>query len=69
MDEMNAGTIDSDATTADRPVLPRMAELVQTFDWESTPLGPMEKWPDGLKNTVRILLTSRFSMWMGWGPN
>ena len=68
MDEMNAGTIDSDTTTADRPVLPRMAELVQTFDWESTPLGPMEKWPDGLKNTVRILLTSRFSMWMGWGP-
>jgi signal transduction histidine kinase/DNA-binding NarL/FixJ family response regulator len=68
MDEMNAGTIDSDTTTADRPVLPRMAELVQTFDWESTPLGPMEKWPDGLKNTVRILLTSRFSMWMAWGP-
>ena len=38
-----------------------------TFDWASTPLGPVEKWPDGLKNTVRILLTSRFSMWMALG--
>ncbi len=28
----------------------------------------METWPDRLKNTVRILLTSRFPMWMAWGP-
>ncbi|MFW3171716.1 SpoIIE family protein phosphatase [Geodermatophilus sp. CPCC 206100] len=37
-------------------------------DWAQTPLGPPEGWPPELRNTVRILLTSRFSMWMGWGP-
>ncbi|HEY6488325.1 MAG: ATP-binding protein [Terracidiphilus sp.] len=47
---------------------PDMAGLVRSFDWSSTPLGAIEAWPDGLKNTVRILLTSRFSMWMAWGP-
>ncbi|MGO9940383.1 MAG: ATP-binding protein [Terracidiphilus sp.] len=68
MDEMNAGTIDPDVRKPSALASPRMAELVRTFDWGTTPLGPMEDWPDGLKNTVRILLTSRFSMWMAWGP-
>ena len=45
-----------------------MAELVRAFDWSTTPLGPMDRWPDALKSAVRILLTSRFSMWMAWGP-
>lgn len=47
---------------------PQMTELVRNFDWASTPLGPMESWPVNLQTTVRILLTSRFSMWMAWGP-
>ncbi len=58
-----------DATKPDPPSPTQMSELVQSFDWASTPLGPMESWPDGLKNTVRILLTSRFAMWMAWGPD
>ena len=37
-------------------------------DWEATPLGPPERWPHSLQNAVRILLTSKFSMWMAWGP-
>ncbi|WP_409333027.1 ATP-binding protein [Trujillonella humicola] len=37
-------------------------------DWSQTPLGPPENWPPALRNTVRILLTSRFAMWAGWGP-
>jgi len=37
-------------------------------DWEATPLGPPEAWPQSLKTIVRVLLTSRFSMWMAWGP-
>ena len=36
--------------------------------WAATPLGPAVAWPDGLKAVVRILLTSRFPMWMAWGP-
>src|SRR5689334_21775389 len=29
----------------------------------------MNAWPQSLQTAVRILLTSRFSMWMAWGPD
>ncbi len=38
-------------------------------DWDTTSLGGPETWPVALRNSVRILLTSRFSMWMAWGPD
>ncbi len=47
---------------------PDMNALVAGFDWSTTPLGPAAAWPDSLKVAVRILLTSRFAMWMAWGP-
>src|SRR5271168_4075320 len=37
-------------------------------DWASTPLGPVEEWPQSLVTAVNILLSSQFSMWMAWGP-
>ncbi|MFJ3908160.1 SpoIIE family protein phosphatase [Streptomyces vinaceus] len=38
-------------------------------DWAATtPLGNPEDWPQSLKTTVSILLSSKFSMWMAWGP-
>lgn len=37
-------------------------------DWSATPLGPLEQWPPSLEAAVRLVLTSRFSMWMAWGP-
>jgi PAS domain S-box-containing protein len=37
-------------------------------DWERTPLGDPESWPASLRSAIRILLTSKFSMWMAWGP-
>jgi signal transduction histidine kinase len=46
-----------------------MVRLVDAFDWASTPLGPAAAWPDSLKAVVRILLTSRFPMWMAWGSD
>src|SRR4051795_13122880 len=36
--------------------------------WETTPLGPPEGWPQSLQTAVSILLSSRFPMWMAWGP-
>jgi len=48
---------------------PSMSELVRDYDWSTTPLGPARDWPDSLRATVRILLTSRFPMWMAWGPD
>nr|BBX82003.1 histidine kinase [Mycobacterium florentinum] len=38
------------------------------LDWADTPLGPAEVWPQSLRTAVNILLSSRFSMWMAWGP-
>jgi signal transduction histidine kinase len=29
----------------------------------------MEHWPQSLRTVVDILLTSRYAMWMGWGPD
>ena len=46
-----------------------MAGLMRAHDWASTPLGPPEHWPMSLKVALRILLTSRFEMWLGWGPD
>jgi PAS domain S-box-containing protein len=43
--------------------------LMRQLDWSATPLGPVETWPQSLQTVVRILLTSRFAMWMGWGPD
>jgi hypothetical protein len=45
-----------------------MSELVDGFNWSETPLGPKSDWPQSLKTVVHILLTSRYAMWMGWGP-
>ncbi|MEU6409772.1 SpoIIE family protein phosphatase [Microbispora sp. NPDC046933] len=39
-----------------------------SVDWRATPLGPPEEWPQSLRTAVSILLSSRFSMWLAWGP-
>ncbi len=45
-----------------------LGTLMAQMDWSGTPLGAVETWPQSLKTVVRILLTSRYAMWMGWGP-
>jgi PAS domain S-box-containing protein len=37
--------------------------------WGSTAVGSPGTWPAALRNMVRIVLTSRFSMWAAWGPD
>ena len=46
-----------------------VGRAMAAVDWSQTPLGPPEQWSSGLRHTVRILLTSRFAMWAGWGPD
>ncbi|HEX3987641.1 MAG TPA: ATP-binding protein [Acidobacteriaceae bacterium] len=46
-----------------------VGDLMRRMDWAQTPLGPPDSWPQSLKTVVRILLTSRYAMWMGWGPD
>jgi signal transduction histidine kinase/DNA-binding response OmpR family regulator len=44
-----------------------MAGLMRAKEWSTTSLGAIDTWPQSLRTIVRVLLTSRFAMWMGWG--
>ncbi|KUH69047.1 histidine kinase [Mycolicibacterium novocastrense] len=50
---------------ADGEVGPDMAGV----RWAATPLGAPDGWPQSLRTAVSILLSSRFPMWMAWGPD
>ena len=45
----------------------RVGRDLLAVDWSATPLGAPETWPLSLANAVRIMLASKFSMWMAWG--
>ena len=47
---------------------PEIGHDLAEVDWAATPLGPPAEWPQSLRTAVSILLSSRFSMWMAWGP-
>ncbi len=59
-----AVTAGSDVFAADAEVGGDLARV----GWASTPLGPPRQWPQSLRTAVSILLSSRFPMWMAWGP-
>jgi signal transduction histidine kinase len=44
-----------------------MGQRIREYDWSKTPLGPVEIWPQSLRTCVRIMLTSRQPIWIGWG--
>lgn len=46
-----------------------MAKAMRRHDWRDTPLGDPRQWPDALLIPLRMLLTSRFEMWIGWGED
>lgn len=45
-----------------------MVDRVRNFDWPATPLGPMDAWPAALRIAVGICMSSRFPMFVWWGP-
>jgi PAS domain S-box-containing protein len=45
-----------------------MGGLIRTHDWNTTPLGSPESWPQGLRTALRVLLTSQHPMFIWWGP-
>lgn len=47
---------------------PDVGGQLALVDWSQTPLGPPATWPQSLQTALRILLSSRYSMWLGWGP-
>jgi signal transduction histidine kinase/FixJ family two-component response regulator len=45
-----------------------MGDLIRATDWSRTPLGPVETWPQSLRTAVGIMLSSRYAMFVWWGP-
>jgi signal transduction histidine kinase len=45
-----------------------MGARIRSFDWSSTPLGPLSVWPSTLREAVSICLRSRFQLAIYWGP-
>jgi PAS domain S-box-containing protein len=45
-----------------------MGARIRSFDWSSTPLGPIGEWPSSLREAVSICLRSRFQLAIYWGP-
>ena len=45
----------------------QLATLIRDKDWAGTALGPIDAWPASLRTVLRLMLSSRYAMWMGWG--
>lgn len=45
-----------------------MGALMRQTDWGKTPVGPVETWPKSLQSTIRLMLDSKFGMFLWWGP-
>ncbi|NYH15534.1 hypothetical protein GGD41_002762 [Paraburkholderia bryophila] len=67
-----------DSFSSDMPLTPQtvppflsgggeLGALIRAYDWTQTALGAPENWPQGLKLAIRIMLTSRQPIWIGWG--
>ena len=45
-----------------------MGALIRTMDWSATSLGPLESWPQSLRTSVSLCLSSTFPILVAWGP-
>ncbi len=66
-------TVSATTATADPPVAPpflrgggEMGARMRAHPWADSPLGPPDTWPQSLRTLVRIMLDSRYAMWMAW---
>lgn len=46
-----------------------MGQKIREYDWSKTSLGPVHTWPQSLRTCIRIMLTSRQPIWIGWGKD
>ena len=42
--------------------------LIGSMDWSTSPIGASSTWPTSLRTVLRLMISSRYAMWMGWGP-
>ena len=45
------------------------AQIITSFDWAATPLGPTESWPVSLKSAVALILRSPVPIVTLWGED
>ncbi|RIV18079.1 response regulator [Fibrisoma montanum] len=45
-----------------------MGKLIRSMDWSKTPLGPIDEWPQSLRTSVSLCLSSTFPILIAWGP-
>jgi signal transduction histidine kinase len=46
-----------------------MGERIRAMDWSTTPLGPVDNWPQSLRSALSHLLPSKAQIAMFWGPD
>ncbi|HSC69211.1 MAG TPA: response regulator [Cellvibrio sp.] len=46
-----------------------MGQHIRGYDWDNSPLGNPSTWPQALKLTVRLMLSSGHPMFIWWGPD
>jgi signal transduction histidine kinase len=44
-----------------------MGEVIRSKDWQLTPIGSLDNWPQSLRTAVSIILNSQFPMFVWWG--
>ncbi len=44
-----------------------MGALIRSMDWSATSLGPLDRWPQSLRTTVSLCLSSTFPILVCWG--
>lgn len=52
----------------DRATAASVADLLETVDWASSPLGPRSEWPACLQAAIGIMCPSQAQIVMFWGP-
>ena len=45
-----------------------MGALIRSMDWSQTRLGPPREWPQSLRTSVSLCLSSTFPILVAWGP-
>ena len=46
-----------------------LANLTRDFDWTTTPVGPIDTWPQSLRTMAGVILNSRVPMLLWWGED
>lgn len=44
-----------------------MGAHIRAYDWSRSPLGAPDTWPQGLRTTLRLLLSTEHPMFIWWG--